>query len=449
MKLKKLLLSFSFSIFTQFAFAQNSDFKKNVDDFLDYLNKENSFLGNIELKKGNELIYKYSSNPLEPKNSQYRIGSITKTFTSVVVFQLIEENKLTLDTKLSKFYPKIKNSENITIDNLLSHTSGIFNFTFWENYYSNRDQNFSKEQVLDIIYKGKSDFKPNKDCSYSNSNYVLLGYIIEDITHKSYEENVKERITKKLDLKETFVAQNKDEVKNIKSYLFNGKEWNADISSDPSLPYSAGAIVSSTSDLNKFLKELFHGNLVSNNSLVKMQELKNKFIGHGLFKMPFYDKIGWGHSGKIDEFESATSYFPQDDLYITLTSNGSRVKLNDVMIGVLSKYYDKKFDYPTFYHSEITNPPLTTFAGVYKAKLAGLITVGKFEITPAENNYLFMTELQDGKEGEKALVERIDANSFYMRSAKGKLIFTLDKNNKVDKLVLEQGKMSIKCTKES
>ena len=92
MKLKKLLLSFSFFFFSQFAFAQNSDFKKNVDDFLDYLNKENSFLGNIELKKGNELIYKYSSNPLEPKNSQYRIGSITKTFTSVVVFQLIEEN---------------------------------------------------------------------------------------------------------------------------------------------------------------------------------------------------------------------------------------------------------------------------------------------------------------------------------------------------------------------
>ena len=449
MNLKKLLLLLSFSLAPQFGFAQNSNFKKSVDDYLEYLHKENSFLGSIELKKGNDVIYKYRSNILEPKNEQYRIGSITKTFTSVIVFQLIEENKLTLDTKLSKFYPKIKNAEEITIDNLLSHTSGIFNFTLWEKYYSNRDQNFSKDQILDIMYKGKPDFKPNKDCSYSNSNYVLLGYIIEDITNKSYMKNIKERITEKLSLKETFVAQNEAETKNIKSYLFNGKDWNTDISSDPSLPFSAGAIVSSTSDLNKFLYELFHGNLVSNNSLSKMQELKNKFIGHGLFKMSFYDKIGWGHTGRIDEFHSATSYFPTEDLYLSITSNGSRVNLNDVMIGILSKYYDKIFEYPTFYHSEITNPPLATFAGVYKAKLAGLITVGKFEITPAENNYLFMTELQDGQRGEKVLVERVDGNNFYVRSAKGKLIFTLDKNNKVQKLVLEQGKMSIKCTKES
>lgn len=138
MNLKKLLLLLSFSLAPQFGFAQNSNFKKSVDDYLEYLHKENSFLGSIELKKGNDVIYKYRSNILEPKNEQYRIGSITKTFTSVIVFQLIEENKLTLDTKLSKFYPKIKNAEEITIDNLLSHTSGIFNFTLWEKYYSNR-----------------------------------------------------------------------------------------------------------------------------------------------------------------------------------------------------------------------------------------------------------------------------------------------------------------------
>lgn len=446
MNLKNILLTLAFLAFSQLHFTQSIDFQKSVDDYINYLSKENSFLGNIEMRKGNDILYSYSSSPFEPKNGQYKIGSITKTFTAVIVFQLIEEKKLNLDTKLSKFYPKVKNAEEITIENLLSHTSGIYNFTEWENYYSERSKNFTKDKVLNIIYSGKPAFKPNKDCIYSNSNYSLLGYIIEDITGKSFAANVKERITSKIDLEQTFVPQTAKEAENLNSYLFNGKNSIEDLHTDPGLTFSAGAIVSTTSDLNKFLDVLFHGNLVSKNSLSTMQNLRNNAIGHGLFKLPFYDKIGWGHSGRIDEFRSVTSYFPTEDLYLSIISNGTRSDLNDVMIGILSTYFNRKFEYPNFYHSEITNPPLTTFAGKYKAKLGGLITVGTFEITPAENNYLFVREINGVKLGEKALVERIDANNFYLRTAKGKLTFVLDQSNKVEKLVLEQGKMKINCT---
>ena len=427
-----------------FVSAQNSDYKKSADSLMNYLTKENSFLGNIELRKGNNVIYSYNSNPLEPRNGQYRVGSITKIFTAAIIFQLIEENKLTMDTKLSKFYPDIKNAKDITIENLLSHTSGIYNFTTWKNYYATRNQTFSKKQILDIIESGKPDFKPNKDCSYSNSNYILLGYIIEDLTQKSYANNVKERITDKINLKHTFVAESEQDNSDIKSYLFNGEDWDTDVSSNPSLPFSAGAIVSSASDLNKLLDHLFHGGLVSNKSLSIMQTLKNKTIGHGLFKGPFYDKVGWGHTGRIDEFRSATFYFPEEDLYLSILTNGSRGNLNDVSIGLLSKYYGKKYTYPTFYHSETKEPKPSVFTGKYKAKLAGLITIGEFEITEAKNGYLFMKEIDDANSGERALLERIDVNTYYLRSAKGKLAFTIE-NNKVKKLILEQGKLSIKC----
>lgn len=443
---KQILLILAFLLTSQIFFGQSLENKNSIDEFLIYLSKENSFLGTVEMKKGNEIVYSYKSNPLEAENGQYRIGSITKIFTAITVFQLIEEQKLTLQTPLSQFYPKIKYADQITIENLLSHTSGIFNITFWEDYYSTRNQNFSKEQILNIIYKEKADFKPNKDCSYSNSNYVLLGYIIEDITGKSYATNINERITQKADLQNTFVAETVQDVKDYKSYLFNGKDWFEDVSSHPSLPFAAGAVISTVSDLNKLMYYLFHGDLVSENSLATMQKLKSKSIGHGLFKAPFYDKIGWGHTGGIDEFKSATLYFPTEDLYLSIASNGSRLGINDIMVGILSAYYDKKYEYPVFYHSDIQEPPLSVFTGTYKAKLIGFITVGKFEITPAENNYLFMSELENGKVGERALLERIDANTFYLRNAKGKLIFTIE-NNKVKKLVLEQGKMSIKCTK--
>lgn len=443
--MKKIYFLFFLNLFG-LAFPQNSDYKKSIDSLMNHLTEENSFLGNIELKKGNEVIYAYNSNPLEPKDGKYRIGSITKVFTAIVIFQLIEENKLTPDTKLSKFYPEIKNSKDITIENLLSHTSGIYNFTAWKNYYSTRNQTFSKRQILDIINEGKPDFRPNKDCIYSNSNYILLGYIIEDLTGKSYARNVKERILDKINLPDTFVAENEQDVSNIKSYLFNGKDWSEDVSSNPSLPFSAGAIVSTTSDLNKFFDQLFHGNLLSAKSLSTMQSLKNKSIGHGLFKAPFYEKTGWGHTGRLDEFKSATFYFPAEDLYLSILTNGSRGNLNDVVIGILSKYYDKIYTYPVFYHSETEEPKVSVFTGKYSARLAGLITVGEFEITEAENNHLFMSELQDGKIGERGLLERMDANTFYLRSAKGKLIFTIV-NDQVKNLVLEQGKMKIKCKK--
>jgi len=125
------------------------------------------------------------------------------------------------------------------------------------------------------------------------------------------------------------------------------------------------------------MHHLFHGDLVSDISLATMQKLKSKSIGHGLFKAPFYDKIGWGHTGRIDKFKSATLYFPTEDLYLSVTSNGSRLGINDIMIGILSSYYGKKYDYPLFYHSEIREPKLSVFTGTYKAKLAGIITLGK------------------------------------------------------------------------
>ncbi|UUV20593.1 serine hydrolase domain-containing protein [Paenimyroides aestuarii] len=442
---KKAIILLSFLITTN-CFSQTDSNKIAVNNFLNYLSKENSFLGTVEMKKGNETVYSYKSNPLKAENGQYRVGSVTKIFTAIAVFQLIEEKKLTLQTPLSKFYPQIKYADQITIENLLSHTSGIFNITFWDNYYSTRNQNFSKEQILNIITKEKPDFKPNKDCSYSNSNYVLLGYIIEDLTGKSYATNIDERIVKKAGLQKTFVAENEQDIKQYKSYLFNGKDWFEDVSSHPSLPFAAGAIISNVSDLNKLMYHLFHGDLVSNESLAVMQKLKSKAIGHGLFKAPFYDKIGWGHTGGIDEFKSAALYFPSEDLYLSITCNGSRLNINDIMVGILSAYFDKKYEYPVFYHSEVTKPELAIFTGTYKAKIAGLVTIAKFEITEAENNYLFMNELENGKIGERALLERMDANTFFLRNAKGKLIFTME-NNKVKNLVLEQGKMAIKCVK--
>ena len=107
-------------------------------------------------------------------------------FTSVMIFQLIEEGKLSLDTTLAGFYPNIRNADKITISMLLSHRSGIHNFTNKPEFSQYMTSPKSKGEMIEIIEALESDFKPGSQTRYSNSGYLLLGFIIEDITKATY-----------------------------------------------------------------------------------------------------------------------------------------------------------------------------------------------------------------------------------------------------------------------
>ncbi len=430
-----------------FVFSQQHNYKEAIDSVLGYFQENHAFSGRVTMKKNDEILYDGDYNLFGKGKGNYKIGSVTKVFTAVLVFQLIEERKLTLTTPLSTFYPEIKYSNEITIENLLSHTSGIYEILEWDDYYATRNQYFTKQQILDLIKIGKPEFKPNKDCSYSNSNYILLGYILEDITRKTYAQLIEERIVDKIGLKNTYSEVSGEINPELNSYLFDGEGWQKDVSSDPSIPSAAGAMVSNNEELIQFLEDLFSEKLVSKSSLDQMKSLKSKMIGHGLFKTMFYEKEAWGHTGRIDEFKSATFYFPEDSLTLIISIDAGRIGINDIALPVMSKFYGKKYTYPEFYHSEIAEPSLSVFEGDYKIKLIGLVSVGTMRIRKAKNNYLFMTELHDGKETEWVLLERINENTFYSRRANAKFIFSLDKKGKADKVTLEQGNFKINGSK--
>lgn len=448
--MKKLILLLTTLSITVFSSAQVIDFKKSIDSFLNYLYEHDAFSGNVMLEKNGETIYSANRNKFLSQTDNYRIGSVTKVFTAIIIFQLIEEGKLSLNTKLNNYYPSIKNAENITIANLLNHTSGIYDFLNWKDYYTSKSQVFSKDKMLSIIQKGKPDFRPGKDCNYSNSNYLLLGYIIEDITGKSYAENVQQRIAYKIDLKKTYVETSEEDYKNRnRSYKFDGAQWSKESETHPSFTGAAGAIVSNTKELSQIMFELFKGNLVSKESLTKMQQINNsKGIGYGLFIMPFYKKSGYGHSGRIDEFHAFTAYFPSDSLSLSVVSNGIPIKLNDVVIGVLSQYFDTKFEYPNL--TEYTSPSApqeAIYFGTYKALLAGIIPVGKFQIIQAGANHLFLKMYNQGNDSEKVLLKRTNENEFYAYENNATLQFIFNKKGEVEEMFLRQGTQSIKCKK--
>lgn len=373
--MKKIILCFFQIIIAGSLWAQQFNSEK-IDSLLTLLEKNNKGMGSLAISKNGKLLYSRAIGYINmdggfklqsDESTKYRIGSITKMFTTVLVFQLIEAGKLKLNTKLSSYYPEIKNAKTITISNLLNHRSGIHNFTDDTTYYKYMEKAKTHAEMLEIIKKGGSDFVPDTKASYSNSNFVLLGYILEKIYKQTYPEILKEHIVKKIGLENTYYGA-KINVRDNECYsFFYDTLWHKAPETDMSIPHGAGSIVSTPTDLTKFIEALFAGKLISKNSLNTMTTLKDKY-GMGIFETPFYDRKGFGHTGGIDGFSSALSYFPNDTLSVAYTSNGVRFSVNEIVIAALSSAYNKPYTLPVFNTYLVTSAELDKYLGLYTNK---------------------------------------------------------------------------------
>src|SRR6218665_3771741 len=386
---KQLIFSFIFLVFLslQGAVAQKFNTAK-MDSLLQLLADNNKAMCSITLKKDGKIVYSkaigYSQINGDTKTkstteTKYRIGSISKMFTAAMIFQLIEEKKLSLDTKLSAYYPEIANAGKITIKNLLNHHSGIHNFTTDEDYLSWNTQEKTETEMLEIIKKGKPDFEPGTKGEYSNSNYVLLGYILEKISKKSYATNLQERITGKLNLKNTYYGSKTNPAKNeAYSYSYDGSKWVQESETDMSVPHGAGAILSTTEDLAVFIENLFAGKIVSESSLKEMKTMEDNY-GKAVFIAPFDEHTGYGHTGGIDGFQSSLDYFPEDHMTLAFCGNGLNYNMNDIAIAALSIYFNKPYQLPSFKTVAVGTDILKSYEGVYSTKAIPLKLTIKLE----------------------------------------------------------------------
>lgn len=370
--MKKILFLFVLT-FSLASIAQER-FEK-IDSLLTYLNQNNKFMGSLCIREGENVVfnkaYGYADgekNILANRETKYKIGSVTKTFTAVMIMQLIEEKKLTLQTKLNRFYPKIPNAEKISIYDLLHHRTGIVDYINGDTITAKNIYRFhSKEEMIQKITDYKPLFEPGTKHQYSNSNYNLLGYIIETLTKKSYAENIQTRIVKKANLTNTYFPQGKinTSVGESYSYSFNGSEWEKVEEWENSIAYSAGAMISTPADLTRFMHALFEGKLVKSTSLEQMKEIKDGY-GKALVQFPFGERRFYGHTGGIENFRAVVGYYPAEKLGVSLIVNGDNFNRNDIMIGVLSIYYKMPFPFPVF--TKIDAAELAKFTGTYTSK---------------------------------------------------------------------------------
>jgi len=208
------------------------------------------------------------------------IGSVTKTFTAVVIMQLIEEGKLSLDETIETWFPQQPNGDRITVRMLLSHTSGIANYISGENVMEGK---WNKEWApMDLVAEankiGPVSEPGSREAHYSNTGYILLGLIIENITGNSWAQEVESRIIEPLGLKDTTFLS-KEGVWGVIMVVGYAKTPDGYISTleipwypHSSTVWSAGEIVTTASDLMTFASALFDGKLVSRETLAVMAQ---------------------------------------------------------------------------------------------------------------------------------------------------------------------------------
>lgn len=255
----------------------------------------------------------------------FPILSITKSFTAMVILKLQEENRLSLSDKLSKYLPDFPNGDKITIEHLITHTSGIYNFTddIDEEDSSLVNHPVTKQFMLDFISGKPFAYSPGEGFGYNNSGFYLAGIVIETVTGKSYEQNVRELIFDPLGMKNSgFDFNNLKETLKAKGYQFlNADKKKPYTYVDSTVSYSAGSIYSTTGDLYKWTMAIAKQQLLSPTSWELAFTPRAGDYGIGFRLNNFFGKGYIKHSGGYPGFVSEFIYYPEQDIIIIILKN--------------------------------------------------------------------------------------------------------------------------------
>lgn len=262
---------------------------------------------------------------------QFRIGSVTKTFTAAVVFQLIDEGVVSLDDPLERWVPGYYDGVNVQVRHLLGNTSGIVSYNYVGSFDDTRP--WTPQELVEWAVMNESTlrFEPGERWEYSNTNYILLGLVIEAATGATYEQAVQKRILDPLGLDDTYVAKSGDANPNIvRAYDKSG----AEVVIDPSFGWAAGSIVSTPADLAKWGAALFGGDVVSDASLTMMITPTSVSgadgYGHGVFVEIDEENAIYGHTGGIGGFLTYMYFWRDEKVALVAVSNQLEVNLRDL-----------------------------------------------------------------------------------------------------------------------
>lgn len=307
--------------------AQNETISEDVKTQLDQALSQNKFKGVAQISKGDSVIYQYvdgdddNGKPLTA-DSSLPIASVSKQFCAASVMKLCEENKLSVTDTLDKYYPDYKFAKKLTVKNLLTMSSGIPNYdAFLDPSMLGANETENIEKIKKAMFAEDLEFEPGDDYKYSNSNYFLLADIVSQLSGVSYHEFLRKNFLEPLGMEHTgFVEEIPD-----------SSEWAAALSktelmletTTPGVANGAGDIVSNLSDMDKWMRGISSGTIISKDSYKEMTGNPNpdssNGYSYGLWQMPYG---GMGHVGQMEPHFSAVDYINTDrDVYLFAAAN--------------------------------------------------------------------------------------------------------------------------------
>ena len=418
--------------------CQAQSVEQKIDELLTAYSSQNKLNGSVLVAQKGKIIYQkgFGYRNAEQKipndvNSIFQIGSITKQITAAVIMQLQQEGKLSVKDKLSKYFTGFANGDKITIENLLTHTSGIHNYTDDTVVMkSNLAKHYTQQEMLKLFAGYSPDFEPGTEWRYSNSGYSILGYIIEKVEKKPYEKVVRERIFQPLSMtKSGFDFTNLSSLDKTKGYFtLNPNATPAPIM-DSTIAYSAGAIYTTLGDLFKWERA------ISTNKLLKPESwkiiftpYKNKY-GYGWGIDSLYGKLLTTHSGGIPGYSSNILRFPQDEIVVIVFDNTSSNAVTVISKNVAAILFNQPYEVPA------VKKEISVDTSIMKQY------TGEYELAPGFTITVFLEgkNLKAQATGQPSFdLFAEKENVFFLKVVDAKIEFVKDANGKVTEMILYQ-----------
>src|SRR5690242_10060937 len=445
--MKKILFAILFLQLVHYScFAQNET--AQIDSLLNAYNHLSKFNGSaLVAKNGTILLNKgfgyrnAETRVLNDANSIYQLGSVTKQFTSAIILKLQAEKKLSVTDQLSKYFPDYPKGDSITIKQLLTHTSGIYNYTNDENFMKNEiTKPKTREQMMALFENKPLDFSPGTSWSYSNSGYSLLGYIIEKVTNTSYEQAVRDYIFSPLKMTNSGFdfTHLKNFDKTIGYLVLNARDTVRAPIVDSTVSFSAGAIYSTTGDLYRWSHTLENNTILSASQQNEAYTPVKNNYGYGWQIDSIDGKRRVAHGGGIPGYITIISRVPADEVTIILLSNASNETIGAICNSIYAILYNQKYELPKERKAvSLDESTMKQYEGEYEIRPGLNVTIY------AKDTVLIATPT--GQSDKTLFAEKKD--SFFEKEEDVQLEFTRNDQNEINGFVLYQAGREMRCKK--
>ena len=337
--------------------SSNNNIKSRLTKYMDRYSSKNEFSGSILIAKDDEILLNkgygtadYNKSIPNKPQTTFEIASLTKQFTATAILMLQEQKLLNVNDKLSKYIPDYPDGDNITIYNLLTHTSGIPEYLNYVDSIDTENHNlaYTPEELIELFKNEPFDFSSGTSFEYSNSNYILLGYIIEKVSNMKYEDYIKNNIIIPFNLTSTGFLSNEAASKNKSiGYYFINKHSNEHAEAPKTeglMSYAAGEIYSTSEDLHKWEDALFSEKVITKESLNQMftPYLNNYGYGWFTYENADEDKIVF-HSGNLPGYTSFVEKNLGKNYLIIILCNENIDETIDNLSTELSEMLDREY----------------------------------------------------------------------------------------------------------